>query len=480
MTAVAHTSEVVEASPGLDRLRRIAALLAVTAIAEAVGLILLAGAGDSRFGLGLDLVSVGFVSTIVLFPVMGALIAQRRPTTRVAWLMIVLGLGVGFGLVSYAYGVVGYPPGRYAPLPLAVPALVVSRLFFIPCIGTATTWILLLYPTDRLLAPRWRWVGIAATLTAAVFVVATLVTPGFLDSRDLPGLENPLGVQGERGAAFASLAEAANVVGLVLLALAAGSLVVRYTRADAVVRAQIRWLALVASLAIGAFGVSLLPVEALDDLRFGLGLVLASCMPIAIGIAITRYRLYDIDRLINRALVYGSLTAILAGVFTAGVGLAQRLFVAVTHETSDAAVVGATLVVATLYAPLRKRLEGIVDRRFKFEDPRFGVYRDELTKYLGLTDFVRASQRLVREAVGELDAAGGAVLDAQGRVVASAGIWPADAAIRLPLAKAGSEAGTLVVGPRLDGRPHDERAVAMLDEVAILAAAAIRRGAEPR
>src|SRR4029079_16233154 len=115
-------------------------------------------------------------------------------------------------------------------------------------------------------------------------------------------------------------------------------------RADPIVAAQIRWLALVALLAIVALALSLAPVGDLDDVFFGLGLVFAACMPIAIGIAITRYRLYDIDRLINRALVYGSLTAILAGVFTAAIGLAQRLFIAVTHETSDGAVVAATLV----------------------------------------------------------------------------------------------------------------------------------------
>ena len=209
------------------------------------------------------------------------------------------------------------------------------------------------------------------------------------------------------------------------------------------------------------------------DLFFGLGLTLVAIMPIAIGIAITRYHLYDIDRLINRALVYGSLTAILAGVFTAGVGLAQRVFVAVTHETSDAAVVGATLVVATLYAPLRKRLEAIVDRRFKFEEARFGRYRDELTRFLALTDPQHAARRLVEEAVDELDAVGGAVLDCSGRVVASAGLWPVEAAARVPFATASSGPGWIALGPRIDGRAHDERGLAMLADVAELAAAAI-------
>ena len=96
-----------------------------------------------------------------------------------------------------------------------------------------------------------------------------------------------------------------------------------------------------------AFVLSSVPFEPESDVAFGIGLVLLSCTPIAIGIAITRYRLFEIDRLINRTLVYGSLTAILAGVFTAAIGLAQRVFVAVTGEKSDAAIVLTTLVVAT-------------------------------------------------------------------------------------------------------------------------------------
>jgi len=269
--------------------------------------------------------------------------------------MIWLGLAVGLALVTYAYGVVGSPPR--AAWPLVMPALVISQLLVIPAIGGAVTWILLLYPTDRLVTRRWRWTGIAAIAAVVAYDLGTLFRPGPIDSTALPGVLNPLGASGWLGPAAGVMADVANGAGLIALLLAAASLILRYRRADPVVAAQIRWLALVASLAIAALAVSFLPIpEAINNVFFGAGLILLACMPIAIGIAITRYRLYDIDRLINRALVCASLTAILAGVFTAAVGLAQRLFVAATGQTSDAAIVGTTLVVATLYAPLRKRL----------------------------------------------------------------------------------------------------------------------------
>jgi hypothetical protein len=467
----------MDAAPGrAERFRPLAALLGTAAVFEALGILAIAALGDPRFFFDLSPITIGFLGIVVLFPVMGALIVQRRPQTRVAWLMIVLGLGLGFGLLTYSYGVVGQPPAR--ELPLALPALIVSQLFFVPTIGGATTWILLLFPTDRLLGPRWRWAGVASVAGAVAYGVGSLLRPGDLDATALPGLQNPLAVPADLGPLVGTVSDAGNLLGLGGLLFGASSLMVRYRQADAVVAAQIRWLALVAVLAVVTLGLSLLPFAttpellALNNLLFGMGLSLIACMPIAIGIAITRYRLYDIDRLINRALVYGSLTAILAGVFTAGVGLAQRVFVAVTNETSDAAIVGATLVVATLYAPLRKRLEAIVDRRFKFEEARFGAYRDELVRHLALTQPDRASQRLVQEAVRELDAVGGAVLDAKGGLLASAGIWPVEPTVRLPLAP-GQAANALVIGHRRDGRDLDPDDVEALAEVARLAGAAM-------
>jgi hypothetical protein len=476
-SALSSTVDVEAAafpSTRADRLRRLAAFLAVLAVGLALAIFLLGSKGDRRFFFEIGVIPVAFVANVVLFPVMGALIVQRRPTTRVAWLMIALGIGIGLGLVTYAYGVVGQPPAE--PLPLALPSLVISQLFFVPSIGVATTWILLLYPTDRLIGPRWRFVGWLAIVFSAVYGAVSLVKPGEMDKVALPGLVNPIGLAPETADSVDVVLNVANVFGLGALLAASLSLVVRYRRAGPLVAAQIRWLALVAGAGVVAFAISLLPLGEVTDLPFGLGLALFACMPIAIGIAITRYRLYDIDRLINRALVYGSLTAILAGVFTAGIGLAQRLFVNMTGEKSDAAIVGTTLVVATLYAPLRKRLEAIVDRWFKYESREFGAYRAEVQKFLELSAPDLAARRLAAEAAMELDPVGLAVVDREGMTLATAGIWPQPVVARLPVGRGETTIGTLLIGPRRDGQPHDAREVEELAALAILVGtAAIRR-----
>ena len=150
--------------------QRLAVVLAVVAVIEATVIVVLTRSGDPRFTFEDTLVAAGFLGIVVLFPVVGALIIQRRPGTRVAWLMIGLGHGLGLGLVAYAYGVLGY--GGDHPLPFAIWGLVLSQLFFIPSLGTATTLILLLFPTDRFVGPRWRAVAALAVFASVLYVAA--------------------------------------------------------------------------------------------------------------------------------------------------------------------------------------------------------------------------------------------------------------------------------------------------------------------
>jgi hypothetical protein len=267
-------------------------------------------------------------------------------------------------------------------------------------------------------------------------------------------------------------------VGMIAAALlAASALVVRYRRGDGVERAQIRWLALSGSFVAAAFAIASFQISPISDRAWELGFLFLSLMPIAIGVAVTRYRLYEIDRLINRTLVYGSLTAILAGIFTAGIGFAQRLFIATTGETSDAAIVLTTLVVATLYAPLRKRLEAVIDRRFKYEHLQFGAYRDELTRVLDVLDPLEP--RTTRS---------------RGRPRA-----PGDRRCAWSTARPGRRDGGIMAGrgrrsdadrpardaqgrprrPRVDGRPHDPLTVAQLEDMAVLVASALDLARQP-
>jgi hypothetical protein len=455
-----------------QRLQRLSTILALVTIGLAIAIVRIATAGDPRFSLAVDLTTVAYLATVILFPIVGSLIAQRRPSTRVAWLMIAMGLTLGVGLLLYGYGTIGQPPRT--PLPGALAALVLSQLLFVPAIAIGSTFLFLLFPSDRLLGPRWRLVALLSVAGGAAFVAASMLRPGELDPALHPGLRNPIGLPPAWSALTDALLMLGNVTVVSAAAFGAWSLVLRYRGGDPIEQAQIRWVALVGVCCAAAFAIAALQVDVISDAAWALGFAFLASAPIAIGFAITRYRLYDIDRLINRTLVYGSLTAILAGVFTAGIGLAQRVFVATTGESSDAAIVLTTLVVATTYAPLRKRLEALVDRWFKYEHRRFGAYRDEVTRVLSVIEPKSAAARLVTEAVRELEAAGGAVVDAAGTGTATAGEWPAPAVIRMAIPGGHGSLHTLLLGPRRDGRPHDPLAVAQLEETATLVASAVR------
>jgi hypothetical protein len=213
---------------------------------------------------------------------------------------------------------------------------------------------LLLFPTGRSLSPRWRPVTWLAVGLVVAYTVAAALSPSLqLDGRTIA---NPIGVAGmeqDRGLLGAVLS------GLLLVVLAAAivSLIMRFRRSQGVERQQLKWftyagaLVLLAPLSNGLIGnVSYVPLLAL---------------PVAVGVAVLRYRLYDIDRLINRTLVYGLLTALLAGVYTGLVLVLGQLFGAgVGRDPPSWAVAGATLAAASLFQPARRRIQAVVDRRF--------------------------------------------------------------------------------------------------------------------
>ena len=429
----------------------------------------------------LDIGPATFLAAIVLGTasgLVGAIIVARRPGNLVGWLFVLTGLMQGIVSLGLAYGAV-----TLATNPDDVGIFFAWQNgavdYAIPFSFAAL--VLALFPEGHLVGPRWRPVIVLAVVGGLLrflevgFGARTLVL--IADSTNPYRLGGPLGNVLATSSALgigSLLVEAAFV-------LSAASLAVRYRASSAEGRQQIRWLLLAGVAAVlstvplvyGTLVPRSLPAgfDAIALLFAALTLA-----PIATLIAISRYRLYEIDRIVNRALVYGSLTAILAGVFTAGIALAQRLFVNMTGERSDVAIVAATLVVATLYAPLRKRLEAIVDRWFKYESRAFGAYRAEVDKFLSLSEPEPAAKRLAAEAAAELDAIGLAVVDREGGTLATAGIWPQPAAMRLPIGRGDNMIGTLLVGPRRDGRPYDSREVEELAAVAILVGTAATRG----
>jgi hypothetical protein len=287
----------------------------------------------------------------------GAVLASRRPRHPVGWLLLALGLSLAISGASAAYlpyGLVARPGALPAASQVALyyPATVVAQLAFLG-------FVLLLTPTGSLPSPRWRWWARVAAATPVVLLLVVPVAPGRFDPRYLV-VGGPVDFRAFGGLLLVAnqLALAATVLAVVV---AAGSLVVRFRRARGTERQQLRWVALVAALT----GVAVLAVAVLvavgDEAMAGwaavIGLVV---LPLGIGAAILRYRLYDLDRIISRALAYGLLTVLLGGGYAGVVlGLGQLL-----GRDSSLVVAGATLAVAALFQPARRRIQRQVDRRF--------------------------------------------------------------------------------------------------------------------
>ena len=317
-----------------------------------------------------------FVSFLA-FPLVGALIASRRPHNPIGWMCLVVGLFWMLMTLTEVYSAHGLARPGSVPFPVTIHALLYSWLW-VPTVGLLGIFMILLFPDGRLPSRRWRPL---AWLSGAVIVVesiAVFLTPGPLEG--LREVQNPFGLEGQ----FWLLTVGWVVLPLIPLCMVASaiSLVLRYRRSEGGVREQIKWLAFSASitgvvyLAIMGAGVInwlISSPETPSDLgtQTWWGALLEDVMllsfsgiPVAIGIAILKYRLYDLDILINRALVYGPLTATLALVYVGGIVLLQRLLVILTGQESTLAVVASTLLIAALFNPLRRRVQALVDRRF--------------------------------------------------------------------------------------------------------------------
>jgi hypothetical protein len=224
-------------------------------------------------------------------------------------------------------------------------------------------FLVLLFPTGRLLSPRWRLFALGAGTVLMVWVISEALRPGPLG--DFAPTRNPFGVQ----AAAAILDLLDTIGGWVSVACFVGailSLIQRFYRSRGEERLQLKWFAYAAVLGFLAilFGSVLVPAS-FDD-RFGtlVWTVAPLGLPVSAGIAILRYRLYDIDVLINRTLVYGALSALLVAVYVGSIVVLQGLLRALTAQESQFAIVASTLTVAALFTPLRRRIQGFIDRRF--------------------------------------------------------------------------------------------------------------------
>jgi len=297
------------------------------------------------------------VAAILGFSTVGALIAVRLPRNPIGWLFLVLGAALALVFVAS-----GYADYTLLANPGALPAgewsvWLLSWSFLAPLV-TAPTLLFLLFPTGRAQSRRWAvlvWVALGA---AALATIGVALRPGPIDYD--PPVTNPAGVEGA-GDVLRLVADAGTVVALVTLVVSAAGLALRLRRSRGEERVQLKWFGYSAALVAIAFPVAAGgPSEGLiADLLWLNALLAFLSVPLATGIAILRHRLYDIDLVIRRTLIYAALTLTLAGAY-----LGTVLLVGLAVGQSGFAVAVSTLAVAALFRPVRGRIQAAVDRRF--------------------------------------------------------------------------------------------------------------------
>ncbi len=338
-----------------------------------------AASGPSVPGGGLPIAIVeGLI--VIAIAIVGAVVASRQPRNPIGWILSAVAFFLGVLMLSahlfWALALGEAAPGRDAQL-----VAWVASWIWIPAMIPMLTLFPLYFPSGRLLTPRWRWVQWVALASIPTAFVGQALAPGDLDDYGVP---NPLRVEG----ALRAAADVVSVVGLVgmftAMLASVTSLVVRSRRSTGDERLQLKWVAAAAVLFVAIF---VFPAQNFvgEDAGFATLLVGILIVSVAVAISILKYRLYDIDVVINRALVYGSLTATLAGVYVGCVLLLQLALSDLT-QGSGMAVAASTLAVAALFGPVRSRIQRTVDRRFfrsrydaRLTIERFGArLRDEV------------------------------------------------------------------------------------------------------
>ena len=334
-----------------------------------------------------------------LFAGVAALIVARQPRNTIGWLLMTPALMITVVGPIDAY-LLRVAPAAAPPPPLLLVLAWVSSWSWVLLIFPLLL-VALLFPSGRPPSPRWRWAVAAAVIWGAAFVLAASLAPT-IEANTTPAviLHNPIGVFDQ--SIFNQLFFPPWFSGLLgLVALSAAAPIVRFRRAGAVEREQIKWLlfacAIFAAVYLvgGAVGLGDIatPAGEVWNLCFSLAVI---AIPAAIGVAILRHRLFDINVIIRRTLVYATLTISLGALYLLGVVALQALFVRLTGQASTLAVVASTLAIAALSGPLRARVQGLIDRRF---------FRRKYDAQQVLTQFARRAQQQA-----DLDALSGDVL----------------------------------------------------------------------
>jgi hypothetical protein len=360
--------------------RRAAALLAwsvwtlcVVLAAIAVLLALLTPPGTTKSSSNWG---VFFSVSLLVYPSVGAFLASRRPENLIGWLLCAIGflfVMEGFALAYAGYSLSVEPDS----LPGEQIALWVSGWFDLPMVFVGAALLVLLFPNGHLPDRSWRvvpWLAAGGGLLWTLWLATKPGRPAYWLLAFYPHIRSPFAVRDVMGDFIEMLGRLGEVTLLVMCVASVIGVFMRLGNARGEERQQIKWFAYAAVLLLGVPFVAALPVSiALEAMglpwKVGLALPILTGLlgiPVAVGIAILKYRLYNIDVIINRTLVYGSLTLMLALVYFGGVTATQALFTVLTgqEEQPQLAIVVSTLVIAALFNPLRRTIQFFIDRRF--------------------------------------------------------------------------------------------------------------------
>ena len=348
-------------------------------LATLAGYIVLRPGASGDWGSASLAANLPFVVMVLIFDVIGLLITTRRPGNAIGWLVLSIGLSWSAGDALSAFGAYAFDRGwSNADIFIAL-----SQPTWLPPIALTGTFLLLLFPDGHLPSPRWRWFvwTIAVGMTLVGLVI--LLGPGTFEDSGYPDMENPLGIETIRP--FLGVFLAGLLVIPIGMLVSMVALVQRYRRSAGAERQQMKWLAYAAAVAActyaGVMVASVLKGAGGADPGWllvwqNLSLAALALIPIAIGIAVLKYRLYDIDLVIHKTIVFGALAAFIGTVYVAVVVLLGSAIGATT--TNPALSIAATAIVALLFEPVRVRVQRVANRF---------VYGERATPYEVLSRF---------------------------------------------------------------------------------------------
>lgn len=322
------------------------------------------------------------------FPIVGWIIATRRPGNPMGWIFLAVGVSQALATFASQYAVVGLIAAK-GSLPGADLAAWFNTWVWAPGFCLLLTATVLLFPDGRPPSPPWRFILWAAAVALGLLVVPTAITAWPSRGPDLvAAAPSPAALADPITGALLTLRDAGLILLLVASAASIVGLVIRFRRSSGAVRAQLKWFATAGLVEISVIVLTTLaPFPAWVPTTLLAGLA-APLLPIAAAIAIVRYRLYDIDRIISRTVAYALVTSILAGLFAVLVVTLQALLAPFT-ASSGLVVAGSTLVVAAAFQPLRRRIQSMVDRRFN--RARLDAIRIEAALARGIRDQIDAT-----------------------------------------------------------------------------------------